>query len=88
MQTLLGIFDKLCGYVTVVDDAMASVAEELEVAEVSDTFTAVLYLIVENLMHVQRMAEGLAGLSPIADFTKSNIAHRTKRLPDPRKFIA
>jgi hypothetical protein len=54
-----------------VHDAVASVAEELEIAEKSDALATALYLMVKNLMHTQVIAVRLVRLSPIADFAKS-----------------
>jgi|SRR5271155_244353 len=81
---LFGVFDKLCGYLAVMHDPVASVAEEFEIAEISDAVAATLYLIVENLMHTQVIAARLIGLPPSTDFAKSRIAHHAQLFPNPR----
>ncbi len=81
---LFGVSDKLCGQVAVMHDPVASVAEEFEIAEISDALTTMLYLVVKNLMHAKVMAARLIRLPPVTDFAKSRIAHHAQLLPNPR----
>ena len=83
-EVLFGVFDKLCSYLAVVHDAVASVAEELEIAEKSDALAAALYLIVENLVQTQVITGRLIRLPPITDFAKSRITHHAQLFPNPR----
>src|ERR1700746_807839 len=80
---LFAVFDKLCGKLAVMHDAVASVAEELETAEISDALAAALYLIVEHLMHTQVISTQLFRYPPITDFAKSWIADYAQLFPNP-----
>jgi hypothetical protein len=84
-DAFFGILDEFGGYIAVMYDAVASVAQELEIAEVSNAFAPAFYSIVENLMHTQGVtARRLYRLSPITDFAKSRIPHCAQPFPNPR----
>lgn len=83
-EFFLGLFDQLWRIPTVMHDAMASVAEELEIAEIGDALAAPHYLIVENLVHTQVIAARLIRFLPITDFAESRIAHHAQLFPSPR----
>ena len=85
---LFGVFDKLCGYLAIMCDAVASVAEELETAEITDALAAALYLIVENFMHTQVIAVRLIILPPITDFAKSQTAQHAQLFPSEFERVA